>query len=102
MKFINKYLRQTKRLFARKERKRIVIEDSESEAAESAVETEDDGYYSIDSVLDEKFIDGERFLLLQWSDMSAPSWEPAQHLYKCDSILKAFNKAADAGFCDDD
>lgn len=63
-------------------------------------EDEGDADWPVDYILDERWIDDKRQLLLRWAgfDASDDSWEPVEHLAGAPELLAAFDAGMDDGF----
>lgn len=63
-------------------------------------EENDDAEWPVDFILDERWVEGKRHLLLRWTGYgaSADTWEPLEHLAGAAELLAAFDAAMDDGF----
>ncbi|KAH7708269.1 hypothetical protein AAVH_24461 [Aphelenchoides avenae] len=90
---VNAWLRHVKRELRAKRSK--PVEQVPDTTQEVAV---DDTDYLVESFIDERCVDGRRYLLVNWVGFYQPTWEPIENIDKSGVLLKLFNKETDPGY----
>ncbi|KAH7728472.1 hypothetical protein AAVH_03783 [Aphelenchoides avenae] len=92
---LNEWLHQV-----RKEQKEVRAKRTAVLLDTNVDEENDDAEWPVDFILDERWVEGKRHLLLRWTGYgaSADTWEPLEHLAGAAELLAAFDAAMDDGF----